>query len=64
MITCELRTCTGRGVIDWEIEELRARCPDKLQRVQYIKQNAESLRQEYCENVCPVIKFNRRYERR
>jgi hypothetical protein len=57
-----LESCTGIGVIEWERDALQD-IPEN-QRIAYIEQNAQKLREQYCSEVCPVAKFRRKYERK
>jgi hypothetical protein len=56
---CNLESCTGTGIIQW-MELQLAEIPHD-DRVTYVEQNARQLREQYCREVCPVAKFNRRY---
>ena len=57
---CNLESCTGTGIIEWESAILESFPKEK--RILYIENNAERLREQYCSEVCPVAKFRRRYE--
>ena len=57
---CEMAICTGIGEIQF-IENLLVDIPHD-ERLDYIEQNAERLRDVYCSEVCPVVKFRRKYE--
>jgi hypothetical protein len=59
MNKCNLESCTGTAVIEWESQML-SHIP-REQRFDYIEQNAERLREQYCREVCPVARFNRKY---
>jgi hypothetical protein len=54
-----LDNCTGIGEIQF-MESLLAEIP-KEERVDYVEQNAQKLRETYCETYCPVAKFRRKY---
>jgi len=55
-----LESCTGLAVIEWE-QMILAEVPHD-ERLEYVSQNAERLREHYCQEVCPVAKFRRKYE--
>ena len=62
MNKCNLESCTGTAIIQWESQML-SHIP-REQRLAYIEANSPRLREIYCSEVCPVAKFNRKYPRK
>jgi len=56
---CNAINCTGIGEIQW-MELQLAEIPHD-ERVDYADKNAKRLRDYYCNEICPVQKFQRRY---
>jgi len=54
-----LESCTGTAIIEWE-QMILAEVP-KDERVDYVTKYGNILREQYCREVCPVARFNRRY---
>jgi hypothetical protein len=54
-----LESCTGTAIIEWE-QMILAEVP-KDERVDYVTKYGNILREQYCSEVCPVVRFNRRY---
>jgi len=54
-----LESCTGIGEIQF-IESFILTLPKDV-RADYIEQTAQKLREIYCLEVCPVVKFRRKY---
>jgi hypothetical protein len=61
MNKCNLESCTGTAVIEWE-QMILAEVP-KEERVDYVIKYGHILRKQYCSEVCPVARFRRKYEK-
>jgi hypothetical protein len=60
---CNLESCTGTAVIEWERDFFHGLNQSREELLDYIKENGQTLREYYCQNVCPVARFNRKYQK-
>ena len=60
MKQCYLVSCTGTVIISWE-SQILSHIP-KERRLKYIEENSPRLRELYCSEVCPVARFNKKYQ--
>ena len=56
-----LEKCTGIGEIQF-VEALLVDIP-REERLAYVEHEARKFREYYCQNVCPVSKFRRKYQK-
>jgi len=61
MNKCNLESCTGTAVIEWE-QMILAEVP-KEERADYVIKYGRELREYFCSEVCPVARFRRKYEK-
>jgi len=54
-----LESCTGIGEIQF-MEAILVEIPHD-ERADYVTKYGNILREQYCREVCPVARFNRRY---
>lgn len=59
---CNLESCTGLAVIEWEQEFFQGLHESREKLLDYIIKNGQTLREYYCSKICPVQRFRRKYE--
>ena len=59
---CDIANCTGTAVIEWEREFFEGLSKSKEDLLNYIIESGQTLREHYCQEVCPVARFRRKYE--
>jgi hypothetical protein len=64
MNKCNLESCTGTAIIEWERDFFQGMNKTKTEILDYIIENSQTLREYFCSEVCPVAKFRRKYERK